>query len=220
MFISGIAQDRRLAVFHAKLLYDTSHWNVLRDRSDCHQMHRTVMSLFPDIQESCKDARRRYGVLSRVEEAYILVQSKIAPSGARLQAGYLIVETEDLAPIYAKIVNGMKLGFRLDANPSKRNWATGKIEGFVNPDEQIRWLVRRGKAAGFAIDGNGSPDVTVVPGRVIGRNPDGKITLVSASFEGQLRVVDADAFRQTLEEGLGNGKSYSLGLLCVKSLEA
>jgi CRISPR system Cascade subunit CasE len=210
MSISGIDQDRRLAVFHSKLLFD-------RPRSKCHEMHRTVMSLFPDIQEGCEDARRRYGVLSRDEEAHILVQSKIAPSGGRLQAGYLIVETEDLAPSYAMIANGMELGFRLDANPSKRNGATGKREGLLRPDEQIRWLVRRGEAAGFAIDGNDSPDVTVVPGRVGGKKPDGRrITIVSASFEGRLRVVDADAFRQTLEEGLGNGKSYGLGLLTIR----
>jgi CRISPR system Cascade subunit CasE len=200
-------------VFLSTIAYDKSHRNALEGLSDCHQMHRTVMSAFPDIQDDCEYARAKHKITFRMEEDHILVQSKPLPNGARLKAGYLIVGIKDIAPIYASIQTGMELEFKVYANPSKKNYfMTGKREGLTRLDDQIRWLARRGEFGGFTIN----EDVRVVPGRVGGNNPDGRITLVSASFEGHLRVSDADIFRQTLEKGLGGGKSYGLGLMTVR----
>jgi CRISPR system Cascade subunit CasE len=39
-------------------------------------------------------------------------------------------------------------------------------------------------------------------------------------FEGELRVVDADRFRQTLVEGIGPGKAYGCGLLSIGPIRA
>ena len=43
----------------------------------------------------------------------------------------------------------------------------------------------------------------------------GKVTLVTAQFDGQLRVTDAQAFQRCLRQGIGRAKSFGCGLLTV-----
>ena len=43
-----------------------------------------------------------------------------------------------------------------------------------------------------------------------------KLTLAGASFEGNLAVTDADAFRAALAAGIGPGKAFGFGLLSIQ----
>ena len=84
-------------MYLSRLLLDPFHSRVRRDLGDCHRMHCTVMSGFPNGGESGVGARSRYGVLYRVEagrrgqSVVLLVQSAVRPSWSHLvEEGYLV----------------------------------------------------------------------------------------------------------------------------------
>ena len=69
---------------------------VRRDLADCQQLHRTIMSAFPQAGDG-EPARERFGVLyrldaDRAENAFLLVQSRAEPDWSRLSSGYLLDE--------------------------------------------------------------------------------------------------------------------------------
>lgn len=203
---------------------------VRRDLADCQQLHRRVMSAFPQAEGS---ARASLGVLYRLEVmehgSVLYVQSRVEPDWSRLPRGYCLpggVACKPVGEKYAAISSGMVLRFRLRANPTKRLPAGAPGEKRDGPrvdlrgeKEQLDWLQRKARAAGFqlvAVRINPEvPDVAVQQTRVQGRHPAGKLTFASVLFEGRLRVEDARLFRRALEEGIGPAKAYGFGLLSV-----
>lgn len=144
---------------------------VLRDTSDCYQMHRTVMSMFPD--GSIRQARDEHAVLYRLETGdgmvdQLLIQSATKPDTSRLPGGYMLagelpaVSCLDMTKVLARIKPGSTLRFKLRANPTKRANETsyeerkaGKkgsngIRYPIRDDQQlIEWLARKGLQHGF-----------------------------------------------------------------------
>jgi len=173
----------------------------------------------------------------------VLVQSAVEPDWSDLPPDYLgpspderpnpALRTVDEA--YGRISAGMQLTFRLRANPTKRistnnteqdaRWRGKRIE-LRREDEQLDWLGRKGIDGGFRLlNVSTSPDIRDVHAanleKVRGRRPsrDGAATMPlrfgAVLFEGYLEVIDADAFRITLRNGIGSGKAFGFGLLSV-----
>ena len=148
---------------------------VRRDLADCHALHRTVMSAFPDIPANAAggggDARARLGVLHRLEihprtgAPSLLVQSAAAPEwSALLDAGYLAPgahpAVKPVAHLYDALTAGTALRFRLRANPTRRLSTPAGPDGARPPgkrvdlrDEaaQLAWLARKGEQGGFRL---------------------------------------------------------------------
>lgn len=209
---------------------------VQRDLADAQEMHRTIMRGFPDIPSAA--ARAELGILYRLEVARLtgvptlLVQSGSAPDWSKLPAGYLLQLNEPnpaskaIGAHYAAISSGMRLAFRLRANPTR------KIETKTGPDgvrrngrrveltreeDQHAWLARRAEQAGFAID-----TMQVQPDAALGahqraRRTAGRsgLTHYAVLFEGTLTVMDTDCFKAALVSGIGPGKAYGFGLLSI-----
>lgn len=151
---------------------------VQRDLSDCHHLHRRVMSGFP--ADAGLEARATFSVLYRPEVdprsgiVTLIVQSgrapdwRFPPDGVDHQP-YLAVfssesstaEPKPIGHLYARIRDGQRLRFRLRANPTKRLAArsgdgssdplAGKRVGLLREDEQRDWLVRRLSDGGAAL---------------------------------------------------------------------
>lgn len=228
----------------SRLLLDPLHQKVQRDLANCHDLHRTILSAFPDAGRGIDGARAEYGILYRVEaEASchlprVLVQSKGAPIWEGLPVGYLACThdspanpaTRTLDGQFAAIEAGGTLRFRLRANPTKRLLHDvdtagprqhGRRVDLRKEEEQIDWLARKGSVAGFDLlyvnTDPGVPDVLTTPGpKQHGwRRLTGSLTFGSVLFEGELRVTNAGIFRETLRNGIGSGKAYGFGLLSV-----
>jgi CRISPR system Cascade subunit CasE len=181
----------------------------------------------------------------RCSRVTIYVQScKKAPDWSYLRPlDYLLAEPEppkDLTRAYACLRTGQVLRFRLRANPTRRIWRTmegdeamkGKRVALHHEEEQTAWLGRKGRErekrcpGGFELlmrdvyEVNGArrelPCVNVCSeGLQTGRKQNHRLTHVAVQFDGLLRITDADAFRQTLERGLGPAKAFGFGLLSV-----
>lgn len=222
--------------------------DVRRDLADCAALHARVLSAFPD-DPTITSARDHFGVLYRVEPtshgACILVQSRHRPDWSRLPAGYLRVPATEPKPVdllYARVVPGQELVFRLRANPTRRissrnteqgeQWRGKRVE-LRRAEDQIAWLRRKGRESGFALvvarirpverpDGAEVPDLLTrdSAAKMTSRRADRRLTFASVVFEGRLRVTDVSAFRHALESGIGSGKAFGFGLLSIAPIAA
>lgn len=227
-------------MYLSRLILNPRNRGVQRDLSDCHALHRTIMSAFPQAPPQT-DARASFGVLHRLEPAEgkvtLLVQSSLAPDWSRLRPGYLMetgegVENPACKPLdkfRESLTAGMELRFRLRANPTRKIDTKSGPNGEKNngqrvplngEEAQLGWLRRKAVDAGFALlSVQAKPslaDVATMPeAGSTGRRQESAISISSVLFEGKLKVTDIQKFRQALSEGIGPGKAFGCGLLSV-----
>lgn len=196
---------------------------VRKDISNPYELHRTVLSAFP---ENLPDRER---VLFRLDApgrdcsesaAHILVQSLERPNWGPLAArrpGYLRA-----APAVKDITGlqfqpGQVLRFRLRANPSKRDAASGKRVGIYTHDDRLAWLQRKAEHAGFRL-AEGSLNIRETGYREFRKGSSErtpKITLNVVDYDGWLEVRDASRFLENLKKGIGPAKGLGCGLLSL-----
>jgi len=225
----------------SRLVLDPRSYLVRRDLANCQAMHRTLLAVF-----GC--ARSEAGLLYRIEDAVsgaivVYVQSREPPNWNQLPTGYLArpdpfdlsprqnPEAKDVTRQYSDLPAGLRLAFRLRANPT-RKIQTRSSEGRRNgsrvelhrEEDQRAWLQRKATQHGFEIlESGGAPEVRVVRGDKIGGHRvrgerEEKLTFGSVLFEGALRITDPARFRAALEGGIGSGKAYGFGLLSIAPL--
>lgn len=156
----------------------------------------------------------------------VLVQSQTEPDwswladpGAR---GYLLEGPDNPAskrfePAFSP---GQALAFRLRANPTRKlsggRDSNGKRVGLIREEEQLDWLRRKGEAGGFQLLSVRARQDGLLPVVTLAR-VEGRCTMsfLAVTFDGILRVLEPDPFRQTLERGIGSGKAMGFGLLSL-----
>lgn len=234
-------------LYLSRLILDTRHRDAQRELADCSQLHARVMSAFPGAPDNAA-AREHFGVLYRLEplddpaRARLLVQSNAMPDWSALPSGYLAPPLDArgnpaVRPIedeIGRVRQGMRLRFRLRANPTKRisernaeqdaRWHGKRIELRRAPD-QLAWLERKAVAGGFRLlgvevaDAPPLPDVRIGDApKQYGRRAGERLSFGVALFEGRLEVVDAARFGETLRGGIGSAKAYGFGLLSIALL--
>lgn len=249
-----------MEIYLSKLILNPQSRRVWDDLGNLQNMHRTVSKAFPAIEADAAAPRREqrtprseYNLLHRVDfdqrggKAVLLVQSKVQPDWSFLREGYAAeIECKTVHEQYAAVENGMRLLFRLRANPTKRvgksdtkaaeRFHESKIRRRVEligderetvEEKQIRWLARKGENAGFRLTGvrikdNVENAVAAAQGKINfkkKRSDDRKITFGSVIFEGVLEVTDAEKFRAALQIGIGTGKAYGFGLLSIARIQ-
>jgi CRISPR system Cascade subunit CasE len=239
-------------------MLDARTSQVRRDLADCQAMHRRVLSAFGDVK--AKAARARLGVLYRVESdartgmTVLLVQSMEQPEWNHLHAQYLAEVDNAVNPAckfigerYAAIGIGLRLRFRLRANPTRKIDTktgadgvrrNGKRVELRDEGDQRAWLERKGTQHGFrlrtvqTIDENkrtgnrkarskGADKDELLPSHEVSGGYDRvpHLTFASVLFDGELVVTDTRLFHEALKNGVGTGKAYGFGLLSVATAE-
>lgn len=227
------------SLYLSKLPINVYSREFRRDYADVRQMHRTVMSGYPDLSED-SPARRSYAVLWRLDRTYRgfvqYVQSLYKPDWGRLPGDYLTepAQVRSLQPVLDAIEPGRRFAFRLVGNPVRTiarppghpQAESGKRTHGIkvplrNPQQQLEWLIRKGEQHGFVIPlaTNGRPDVAPSPCLTLtGQKRAGErgpITIEPIRFEGHLIITDAAAFTDALRTGIGRGKAYGCGLISL-----
>lgn len=146
----------------------------------------------------------------------------------------------DLRPLLDQVVVGREFGFKIRANPSSMVRAPQKPSasqlsraedkrrgmrvGHRTAGTQLAWFVGRTTQEnhpwGFTTAFDGEANVTVVGREHLSFNKshDGKgqrVSLDVATYQGVLRIVDAESARAALLAGIGRGKGYGCGLLTL-----
>jgi CRISPR system Cascade subunit CasE len=214
------------------------------------------MSAFPQAPDGAP-ARDRFEVLHRVEmderafRAVLIVQSATPPSWEQLPAGYAlqVCPAKDVGTVYARLEAGMRLRFRLRANPTRRvhqratlgpheergrqraedAGAVGKRVELRHEEDQLAWLERKASDCGFGLlttrllpaDREVPLTRTDPAGQLSGRNGRGQhLIFATALFEGVLEVSDATKLRSALATGIGPAKAFGCGLLSLARASA
>ncbi len=211
----------------SRLMLNPANRLVHRDLGNIYELHRTVMSGFP---EQLPKGER---VLFRLDEGrdgslMLLVQSQTAPKWSDLAGGYLLpadpfsgLDNPAVKAVRLEPAAGQVLNFRLRANPTVKKARRGD-DGerknsnrvpLVKEDDQIAWLQAKAARCGFRLlqvavsshsKERGWPEKDKPP-----------LTLFSVRFDGRLQITDAGAFQTALMKGIGSAKGFGCGLLSV-----
>lgn len=224
-------------MYLSKLLLNKGSQEVRRDLNDCQQLHRTVMSAFPMLEEKGLGARSECGVLYRVEtiengKIALLVQSKLLPEWNKLPNKYVLSTPngslcKKIDFIYQQLEEGMVLNFRLRANPTHKQ--RGKRIAIKGEIGVINWLKQKGKLHGFELvttslsSGSEAIEYPNLESKrehiLIGSKSNGteKVQIIfnSVLFDGELIITKTGAFVEALMNGIGSGKGYGFGLLSI-----
>jgi len=236
-------------LYLSRLMLNLRQRDTQFELADCNQLHGRIMSAFPVVPMGIS-AREHFGVLYRLELlddptlARLLVQSNISPDWSTLPAGYLASVSDgrdnpavrSIEEEIGRVRPGMRLRFRLRANPTKRvsdrnseqevKWHGKRIE-LRRPTDQIVWIERKASDSGFRLlqvevgDEVAIPDMRISDGpKQHGRRSSAgqRLSFGVALFEGRLEVIDTARFVETLCAGIGSAKAYGFGLLSIATL--
>ena len=165
-------QNKDHEVYLSRLILNPRNRQARRDLGDCHALHCTILKAFPSVNgDDRAKAREQFGVLYRLDVnqrrgwAVLLVQSLVEPDWSRLPSDYCLELTDEMNPAcksvdesYAALHKGMRLMFRLRANPTRRVSSKntnekdarfyGKRVDIRGEKQQVEWLRRKIEAAG------------------------------------------------------------------------
>lgn len=181
--------------------------------------------------ESAFDSEERKRKLWRIdklgEKTYLLILSEDKPdlSNAVLQFGVseagIGFETKDYLPLLERIQDGTVWHFKLTANPTVsssekcKTGERGNVKAHISDQYQVKWLLDRAEKHGFALNEN-EFCVTGVKWYIFRKGAErNRVSILSVTYEGKLKVTDKKAFCEALINGIGREKAYGLGMLTV-----
>ena len=167
-------------MFYSRLFLNLRSRAARRDIGDTFEMHRTVMSAFPQLTQRQRSNPESGSILWRVDHeerhglTMLIVQSQVMPDWnplLRRESDYVAPPPgTELSPLETKertllFSSGQVLSFRLRANPTKKQKADGRKNGMriglTKEEDQLAWLHRKANEAGFRL-----LSVTTIPEEV------------------------------------------------------
>lgn len=200
-------------MYLTRLLLDGSKRDTMRAMESLNLFHGAVERSFPS---------ERVRNLWRIDRLQgwpcLLILSEQIPDVSGIADQFGIPGTAGETLPYEKLLNRITVGsrwrFRLVANPTIRK--NGKVMAHITPRHQENWLLTRAEKLGFSLT-EGEFLVTGSKWYRFNKKKDdkNKVSLLAATYEGTLTVLDAERFKQTLCEGIGREKAYGMGLLTI-----
>lgn len=191
------------------------HRGIQRALGDCQQLHQMIMSLF-------ESDRKSSGVLYRIREdgqaRAIYLYSSRPVNQDRLLTGMRFSGQRDLTGWLNALQKGQVWRFDLLASPTKKveqdNGKNSRRRILRTLEERCAWLERKGEQNGFQLLNLQELE----GGQLTGRHRQergGTMRLDQYHYQGALRITDEKQFQRAVQEGIGPGKSYGLGMLLL-----
>ncbi len=207
-------------MYLSKLLLDPASRRVQNELSNRYELHRTLTAQFPSKQ------RRDINLLYRIEmperQVYqpitLLVQTQVEPDWAELAGSNLLMDSPQVKSFDPNLPDGVRYYFRLLGNPTirrKQSDGNSKRVGLYNVEEQMEWLHRKARHAGFQVKVNNLKDHGMLESVKKKNNRTFQIKHYAVQFEGVLRISDPVLFKKSLVKGIGSAKAFGFGLLSL-----
>lgn len=196
---------------------------VQRDLANRYELHRTLLSGFPQTLPAGERILYRVEEDARAGIVTVLLQSLNLPDWQKLPENYLLHPAE-VKPFEVALSAGQTLRFRLLANPTRRiktppaaegEEPSSKRVGLLKEEQQLQWLARKAADCGFQLIGVRSAKQPDVIGWQSKGTESHRLTFQSVLFDGILRVTDPDLLRMALINGIGPAKGFGFGLLSL-----
>ncbi|MGW0789786.1 type I-E CRISPR-associated protein Cas6/Cse3/CasE [Streptomyces sp. NPDC002911] len=206
-------------------------------------LHAAVMSSFPDPSAVPEGGPRVLWRVDHNSPAEILlyITSPARPDLTHLveQAGWPDGAPQgwtsyDYTTFLAGLSTDSSWQFRLTANPvhsiRRKEGEPTKRTAHRTTGHQIQWLLKQQERRGFVIVEKPVEERKVEHGDeyqlIVGgakglaftkaaSGPRNPVTIATVTYQGRLKVTDADTFRRTLVSGLGKAKAYGCGLMTL-----
>lgn len=205
-------------MYLSRLYLDLTHPSTQRALADCHDMHRNLMRALPRRESDALRAEESllYRIVTVQDRPALFVTSQSLPDwsqvpGVRLWQDAPSVDIQALRP---KLTVGRRLRFNLLAAPFKKERRESKLSArvFLRAQEERRdWLMRKAEEHGFQVPHFEEKGQQHIHGKRQGTTID----YTAVVFEGELEIVNADAFWLAYTGGIGPGKPYGLGMLMI-----
>ncbi|MFD6465347.1 type I-E CRISPR-associated protein Cas6/Cse3/CasE [Streptomyces goshikiensis] len=141
-------------------------------------------------------------------------------------------DTRPYSPLLDRLQRGMRLHFRITANPTRSTAQPGERRGrrtaHTTVTHQLQWLLEQAPKAGFTVPVHShitnpqAPEhhqVSVLGSRKLDfvRQAGGRdhVQLTAVTYEGHLVVTDPELLIRTLTHGIGRAKAYGCGLMTL-----
>ena len=207
-------------MYLSRIEVDLKSRGAMRAMDNPEILHGMIESCFSEDHE-----RTLWRMDTLNEKKYLLLLSRekpdLIPLDRQIGMPGSSLETKDYQPLLDRIKAGSIWHFRLVANPVKSVMEPGEKRGSLKAitiaSQQREWLERQSGKHGFLL----APkmyDVVQSEWRNF-RNKGRNVSILSVSFEGILTVSDEAAFLKMMQNGLGRGKAYGMGLMTVVSHE-
>ena len=175
-----------------------------RDAKDQEQMHKTLERAFVGNDTRC---------LWKYNEGTITIRHQKPLSLDALPHKY-VASSRELKE--ANIVKGKWLPFRLRAcatkaaiTPGKKG--RGKTTALTDPVDIQNWLFKKGDRLGVLFH-----DIAITRPRHHLPRSRRFITIKTVEYSGVLEVLDPEKFSNALNQGVGRGKAFGLGMITIE----
>ncbi|MBI4802850.1 MAG: type I-E CRISPR-associated protein Cas6/Cse3/CasE [Elusimicrobia bacterium] len=226
-------------MFLHKIHLNPKSREVRRDLADPYELHSTLCRAFSPSDTKCPEGEFLWRLEPETDKEgnpRVIIQSRSFPDWSRINIRDWLVKP----PSGSDVINllesrrlnlkslqpGAKFRFRLRANPSVKR--DGKRLGLLNTPGQELWLDRKGREQhGFTLPYLAGPEtkegqIPRVAVRIFQeqmlrghRRNRAEIRVFSALYDGVLTVAEPGKFLETLQKGIGHGKTMGLGLLSI-----
>ena len=215
-------------MYLSRVEIDINNRRKMRDLSHLGAYHGWIEDSFPSEREKAKkDRTRKLWRVDKVgENYYLLVLSQIKPDIEKFEKYGL--EGSARIKSYDQFLENLKEGdrarFRIKLNTvkSKSDRENYPKRGRLVPlglDELNSFLIDKAKTNGFAIDEYQFSIVERNEEYFIhsDKNEDKKTRqkIISATYEGMLKITDLEKFKRALVSGIGKKKAYGCGFLTI-----
>lgn len=200
-------------MYLTKLILNHKSREVSRDLANPYDLHRTLSRVFAvDAFTEPVHFLWRVGIHQDQNTSMLLVQSEHIGNWDVLERipGYLQDKAQEkVIKPDIWLTYGNYYRFLLKANPTvTRN---GKRRGLCQEDAQQAWLIRQGLRHGFM------PSHVVIKDSILLKGQKGEhcLSVLTATFEGYLQVIDKKKVLLSMQNGIGPAKSLGCGLLSL-----
>lgn len=192
-------------LYYTKIEMGEGCWKYLQNLNE---IHKITMSAFGQVkeQEAQNKSRQHHGVLYRINDRNILMQSKTKPNTDILKT---IGETTSKRINIDKIENNMHLQISVRVNPTYKMSKTKQIKPIVGFDSIKEWIDQKLNENGavakyFSI--NETKFLSV-------KKRDHGFKFLAADVTALIEVVDKNKFVECVQNGIGREKSYGCGMI-------
>lgn len=183
--------------------------------------HHWIEESFPEEINQGRRSRKLWRIDFLQGSPYLLLVSANKPDPGQLES-YGVqgsVETKDYNRLLDTLKEGDSLRFRVKLNPikslsnGKSSGKRGRIIPLVTDEQQRDFLIERSDKNGFSLKRD--EFIIVNKNFEILKKRGKELKIVSASYEGILKITDLEQFKEALVNGFGKKKAYGFGLLTV-----